>query len=106
MNSFSTHANLNPASHWLTQLEVRVKVLHNLGLVRSSENEHDGNTQRATTVSMQTICAEALRTGLWPLSHEGTKPVYISRLLSIARRLAEPALIDYTPSSDKPSKDA
>jgi len=92
MNLFSTHVNPNESVQWLAPVEVRKKVLHNLGLISMSVPENGEEKHLTTSTSVQTICAEALRAGLWSLSNEGTKPVYISRLVSIVHRLVEPGL--------------
>lgn len=101
MNLFSTGVNSNTPVHWLAPTELRKKVLQNLGLIFMSGPENGEEKHLTASPSVQTICAEALRAGLWSLSNEGTNPVYISRLLSIVHRLVEPILTSNTPLADE-----
>jgi len=49
-------------------------------------------TKREAPVRPPEICAEAMRAALWALTRDGHEPVYITRLLGAARRIAQPAL--------------
>lgn len=96
MNLFSVYDEPDVQSYCLTPAEVRVKMLQNLGLILTSDHEKRKEEQFSATPSIQTICSETLRAALWSASHQGTKPVYITRLLRTAYRLVEPAFVEST----------
>jgi hypothetical protein len=77
----------------LTSTQLREFALRGLGLLSSPEVD-------MAQVTDGEVAAESVRCALWALTYDGQDPVYVTRCLNFARRLAQPAFSPQTQEQD------
>ncbi|BCM94150.1 hypothetical protein IAD21_06053 [Abditibacteriota bacterium] len=78
----------------LTSSQLQQFALRELGLW----TQHDAGTHPVTDSE---VVAESLRCALWTMTNDGQEPVYVTRWLNLARRLAQPALFSQNKEQER-----